>query len=81
MYLHLLHCYIAQYSLYIVLVNPCRLVREEGPNHAKTYVCSVSLKVGDYLFCQEGEVKSRRKDAEGSAALAMLLGLHDKDLL
>ncbi|KAL1803537.1 hypothetical protein ACET3Z_032184 [Daucus carota] len=54
-----------QFSLKKKWAKPTyRLVREEGPNHAKTYVCSVSLKVGDYLFCQEGEVKSRLKDAE-----------------
>lgn len=58
-----------------------RLEKDVDPAHAKIFVCSVSLKVGDDLFHEDGEEKSRLKDAEGSAALAMLLGLQEKKLL
>ncbi|KAK1400526.1 Ribonuclease 3-like protein 2 [Heracleum sosnowskyi] len=56
-----------------------RIEKEAGPDHAKIYVSSVSLKIGNDIFCKEGEQKFRLKDAEGCAAQAMLLDLRHKN--
>lgn len=57
--------------------NFCRIQKEDGRAHEKSYVCSVEVEIGQRVLFVTGKEKARVKDAESSAASVMLHGLKD----
>ncbi|KAL2483734.1 Ribonuclease 3-like protein 2 [Forsythia ovata] len=51
--------------------------REVGRSHEKKYVCSVQIKINESVLLSTGSEKTRIRDAENSAASAMLYGLRE----
>ncbi|OIS99121.1 PREDICTED: ribonuclease 3-like protein 2 [Nicotiana attenuata] len=54
-----------------------RIEKEIGPAHNRSFACSVQVSIGENVFSVTGDEKSRVKDAENSAALAMIQGLQE----
>ncbi|XP_009760521.1 ribonuclease 3-like protein 2 isoform X2 [Nicotiana sylvestris] len=54
-----------------------RIEKEIGPAHNRSFTCSVQVSIGENMFSVMGDEKSRVKDAENSAALAMIQGLQE----
>ncbi|CAI9755040.1 unnamed protein product [Fraxinus pennsylvanica] len=51
--------------------------REVGRSHEKKYVCSVQIEINESVLLSTGNEKTRIRDAENSAASAMLRGLRE----
>ncbi|KAK2970944.1 hypothetical protein RJ640_004736 [Escallonia rubra] len=49
--------------------------KEVGPDHEKSFICSVQFEIADVVHFEAGDEKPRVKDAENSAASMMLRGL------
>ncbi|KAK9938602.1 hypothetical protein M0R45_015330 [Rubus argutus] len=52
---------------------------ESGPPHEMKFVSTVQIATIDSVLCMTGDEKSRRRQAENSAASLMILALHDSD--
>ncbi|CAI9755041.1 unnamed protein product [Fraxinus pennsylvanica] len=50
---------------------------EVGHSHEKKYVCSVQIEINESILLSTGNKKTRIRDAENSAASAMLRGLRE----
>ncbi|KAK4343997.1 hypothetical protein RND71_037091 [Anisodus tanguticus] len=57
-----------------------RIEKQVGPAHAKSFICSVLVPVTEGVLLVMGEEKSRVKDAENSAASALIWRLRDSKL-
>ncbi|KAK4343996.1 hypothetical protein RND71_037090 [Anisodus tanguticus] len=57
-----------------------RIEKEVGPAHDKRFICSVKVPVAEGVLFVTGEEKSRVKEAENSAASAMIWVLQDSKL-
>ncbi|OIT28124.1 PREDICTED: ribonuclease 3-like protein 2 [Nicotiana attenuata] len=57
-----------------------RIEKQIGPAHDRRFICSVQVPIAEGLLFVKGEEKSRVKDAENSAASAMIWGLQDSNL-
>ncbi|CAA3030473.1 ribonuclease 3 2 [Olea europaea subsp. europaea] len=51
--------------------------REVGRSHEKRYICSVQIEIDESVLLSTGNEKTRIRDAENSAASAMLHGLRE----
>ncbi|KAK4344508.1 hypothetical protein RND71_034684 [Anisodus tanguticus] len=51
--------------------------KEIGPAHDRRFICSVQIAIAEGMLFVTGDEKSRVKDAENSAALAMIRGLQE----
>ncbi|XP_043688835.1 ribonuclease 3-like protein 2 [Telopea speciosissima] len=56
-----------------------RVEREVGPAHDRKFICSVQVETVDGTYYTTGDIRSRVKEAENSAASMMLLGLKDSE--
>lgn len=54
-----------------------RVDREVGRSHEKRYICSVQIEIDESVLLSTGNEKTRIRDAENSAASAMLHGLRE----
>ncbi|KVI10423.1 ribonuclease 3-like protein 2 [Cynara cardunculus var. scolymus] len=54
-----------------------RIESQSGPAHERRYISSVTIKVCDVILGVVGDEKSRVKEAESSAAVAMLCALRE----
>ncbi|OVA09762.1 Ribonuclease III domain [Macleaya cordata] len=54
-----------------------KVEKEVGPAHERRFVCSVQIETVSGTFLTSGDIKSKVKDAENSAASMMLRGLED----
>ncbi|CAL9080622.1 unnamed protein product [Musa textilis] len=52
--------------------NPTYRQKEQGPDHCKTFICSVQVKTEGTIFVISGDSKPKVKVAENSAAFKML---------
>ncbi|XP_042519282.1 uncharacterized protein LOC122093099 [Macadamia integrifolia] len=56
-----------------------RVEREVGLPHERKFICSVQVETVDGTYFTTGDIRSRVKDAENSAASMMLQGLKDSE--
>ncbi|KAM3203968.1 ribonuclease 3-like protein 2 isoform X1 [Capsicum annuum] len=54
-----------------------RVEKEIGPAHDRRFICSVQIVIAEGMLFLMGDEKSRVKDAENSAALAMIRSLQE----
>ncbi|KAJ8534431.1 hypothetical protein K7X08_016159 [Anisodus acutangulus] len=54
-----------------------QIEKEIGPAHDRRFICSVQIAIAEGMLFVTGDEKSRVKDAENSAALAMIRGLQE----
>ncbi|XP_043691484.1 ribonuclease 3-like protein 2 [Telopea speciosissima] len=52
---------------------------EEGPSHDRKFICSVKVDTVDGTYISTGDIRSRIKDAENSAASVFLHSLKDNE--
>ncbi|KAG5570277.1 hypothetical protein H5410_060043 [Solanum commersonii] len=57
-----------------------RIEKQVGPSHDRRFICSVQVAVAKGVVFVTGEEKMRVKDAENSAASAMIWGLQGSNL-
>ncbi|XP_073120418.1 ribonuclease 3-like protein 2 isoform X2 [Henckelia pumila] len=58
-----------------------KIQEEIGLSHKKKYICSVEIEITEGILFMKGNEKSKLKEAENSAASAMLLGLQESKYL
>lgn len=63
-----------------LLYDVCRIEKQVGPSHDRRFICSVQVAVAKGVAFVTGEEKTRVKDAENSAASAMIWGLQGSNL-
>ncbi|KAJ8534432.1 hypothetical protein K7X08_016160 [Anisodus acutangulus] len=71
---------VAKTALKELFYNPydkMDIEKEIGPAHDRRFICSVQIAIAEGMLFVTGDEKSRVKDAENSAALAMIRGLQE----
>lgn len=55
-----------------------RLVDERGPAHDKKFLCSVQVVISNKEYMKVGDLKSRIKESENTAAAKMLAEISEQ---